>query len=194
MIDDTSKRYGPLDLPIFGGSSSAVERMEAEGQQQLVHSALLPADGSDGLAELGFTLGEIDPADPLFREVTLPDGWRKAGSDSHSLWSDVFDQHGRLRVTVFYKAAFYDRRAFCRVQSVYTYLQRLVLQPELPLVVDGTWCTPAAVAEHGAVLRVHLEQARASWAVRGDAESYLHAAEVTEQIEHLDRLIAQVRS
>jgi hypothetical protein len=95
-----------------------IERSEREGQAALVaDSTALPIDlhypdTESDLVALGFTLGS--PIDNLFREATLPAGWQKRASD-HAMWSYIDDDQGRERVVVFYKAAFYDRRAHMRL-------------------------------------------------------------------------------
>lgn len=110
---------GALDaLDRTGDPSNAILEMEAEGQRQLVESEVLPteikgdADGAikQTLIELGFKFGEVVKDDPIFRQVELPVGWKKVGSD-HNMWSYVNDEQGRRRISVFYKAAPYDRRA-----------------------------------------------------------------------------------
>jgi hypothetical protein len=124
---DTSKL--PLLPPVFGRgvgvAPEMVEAMEAEGQRELVNSDTMPASpayyqdkvGCEAkLLEMGFTLGAPDQADPLFRPVTLPHGWKRAGSN-HSMWSYIVDDKGLRRVAMFYKAAFYDRRAFYTIES-----------------------------------------------------------------------------
>ena len=107
-----------------GRSSNAILEAEAEGQRELVESDVLPTkiqgdrDGAikQSLIGLGFKFGEVVKGDPLFTQVELPAGWKKAGSD-HDMWSYVHDEKGRQRISVFYKAAFYDRDAFMRVDS-----------------------------------------------------------------------------
>lgn len=94
-----------------GGSPTSIEAQEARGQAQLMESDVLPVKGSDGLEKLGFKLGEPSPDDPLFRPVTFPPGWTKKPAPDHSMWSYLYDDKGRERGNVFYKAAFYDRRA-----------------------------------------------------------------------------------
>jgi hypothetical protein len=155
MIDDTSKQYGPFDLPMFGGSSSNIEAMEARGQQQLLASCDLPTQGSDDpeFLRLGFTFGEPHPGDPMFRPATLPKGWSRAATD-HSMHSNIVDELGRERVGVFYKAAFYDRRADMRLITVSGYLMHLEYEKGTP-VLDDTWATPEAVtaAARGMIAR-----------------------------------------
>lgn len=136
-------------LALATGDTDAVIRAQERAEKaQLVHSDRLPTDlSSDDQADfeaLGFTFGEPDTGDPLFRAVSLPDGWSKTGSD-HDMWSYVLDQHGRRRVAVFYKAAFYDRRAFMRLTSVYGYVSECV-RDGVDIVTDDEWARPAAVA------------------------------------------------
>jgi hypothetical protein len=100
---------------LAGAGTGAIERQEAQGQREIVASEVLPADclhpGMKPLLErLGFVLGEKVKGDDLFAHATLPPGWRREGS-SHAMWSYILDDQGRKRVAIFYKAAFYDRRA-----------------------------------------------------------------------------------
>lgn len=144
-IENTSGRDPLLHLAgLLDGSDRYITEMESAGQSQLVASTQIPTRGSDGLAALGFEVGEINPSDPMFRDATLPAGWSKQGSD-HDMWSYIVDEHGRQRVSVFYKAAFYDRSAFCRVNSVENYLHEV--SRGAPLILDGEWATREAVAE-----------------------------------------------
>jgi hypothetical protein len=116
---------GGLDaLYRTGNSSNIILEMEAQGQRQLVESEVLPTeiqgdrDGAikQALIELGFKFGEVVKGDPLFTHVELPVGWKKVGSD-HNMWSYVNDEQGRQRISVFYKAAPYDRRARMEVNT-----------------------------------------------------------------------------
>lgn len=119
MRDPAHREGFLLDALAAGGQSEPIRRMERDGQRQLVNSDRLPSEFSGDRAEweaLGFTFGKPDANDPLFMSVTLPEGWGREGSD-HDMWSYVVDETGRRRVAVFYKAAFYDRRAFMRLES-----------------------------------------------------------------------------
>lgn len=124
------------ELPLMDGlmsgargehPSTAIERSEARGQQQLVMSESIPskwggmfgtseaalrhaAERDAILVEMGFELGEPFPDDPLFRPANLPEGWRKRAT-GHAMHSDILDDQGFARVGMFYKAAFYDRKA-----------------------------------------------------------------------------------
>jgi hypothetical protein len=200
MIDDTSKQYGPLDLPVFGGSSRAIDAMEAEGQRQLVASCDLPTKGSEDpeFLRLGFTFGEPHAHDPLFRPATLPKGWRKQGTD-HSMHVKIVDELGRERVGVFYKAAFYDRRADMRLISVAGYVMHLLYNGESP-ILDDEWATAEAVTE---AARAEIKRARESlelWqrpevVARNDAKYIAdRVAECRRDIRKAEALIAQVTS
>jgi hypothetical protein len=109
---DLAKRMG------LGILARSVEEQKASGQTTMVRSATLPAERREqdsAYEALGFKFGAAVDDDPLFQHVELPEGWRKVASD-HRLWSDIVDERGRKRASVFYKAAFYDRRAFARLR------------------------------------------------------------------------------
>lgn len=97
-------------------ASGGIEAQEAQGQRQLVGSTQLPVKGNHDpkFAEMGIIFGASTPDDPLFCEATLPAGWSKRATD-HSMWSEIVDEIGKVRASIFYKAAFYDRDAFIRV-------------------------------------------------------------------------------
>lgn len=117
-VRNTSKA-DPVEnvLAAMGG----IEAQEAQGQRELVASTVLPFPGfgsSDADFEaLGFTFGDKVPGDDLFREATLPEGWTRKGTD-HAMHSEILDERGIARVNVFYKAAFYDRRADMHIINV----------------------------------------------------------------------------
>ena len=152
MIENTTNR-DPL-LHILGASSDGVngyiEGMEAAGQSQLVHSDLLPARtqgcGAQHLEALGIVLGGVVDGDPLFRHVTLPPNLRQDGSD-HAMGSFRVDEHGRRRASMFYKAAWYDRDAFIRVETIEDYLYRVLGTERAPLILDDSWATRERVLE-----------------------------------------------
>lgn len=102
-------------LPADGAGILAQEH---QGQQDIVNSDVLPTDinfdrdGSqrEALEAAGVKFLDVVDDDPLFRYVQFPQGWKRIGSD-HDMWSYVADENGRQRIAVFYKAAFYDRKA-----------------------------------------------------------------------------------
>lgn len=139
-----AKRSGTLP-PVFRraaaagadvASSAGIEFQEAQGQHELVHSDRLPSDGRQDpiLASWGLTFGEPDTDDPLFCPATLPAGWTRKGSD-HAMWSYILDEKGRERISIFYKAAFYDRSAHMRPMSRYIVSRNHNVKPGIQYVV-----------------------------------------------------------
>lgn len=175
-----------------GGSDQAIAEQERSGQAQLVASEQLPTDlnGCDqaDFEALGFAFGDVTPGDALFRTATLPEGWRKVPSD-HDTWSHIVDELGRRRVSVFYKAAFYDRKAHMNVASVSGYVDHCVNSGS-DVITDATWATPNAVLtaarqsadRYGRWEQRDLEQYETSdWtAARAACEALVARFEVTE--------------
>jgi hypothetical protein len=64
-------------------------------------------------AAFGVEFGE--PVDDLFRSAKLPVGWTLRASPDHAMYSNLLDDRGRKRATIFSKSAFYDRDAFMSV-------------------------------------------------------------------------------
>lgn len=115
--DDTLTKF----MVALEPEGAGILAQEAQSQRELLASTRLPtevlyAEDADFEA-LGFTFGPPDSADPMFRDATLPKGWKREGSD-HAMWSYVVDERGFRRVSVFYKAAFYDRSAHMGLVSV----------------------------------------------------------------------------
>lgn len=113
----------------------ATLRQEEMGQRDFINSVQMPikTNPNSGLSfavdvytRLGFKFlvtkesEVLDPKDDddLFMDVVLPDGWRKEGS-RHAMWSYVFDDKGRERMSVFYKGSSHDRSAFINVNPRY---------------------------------------------------------------------------
>lgn len=106
-----------LDALATGDTSKAIMDQEARGQAALVNGDVLPREGVDALIPAGVVVG--DPVDDLFVRVTLPAGWRKVPTE-HSMWSKLVDDKGRERAAIFYKAAFYDRKAHINLTTRYS--------------------------------------------------------------------------
>lgn len=115
-IENTSARRHELHLlgALSEGADNYIRGMEKAGQAQLVHSELIPTERhgitNEELSTHGFVLGSTDDGDPLFQHAALPIGWTKRPTD-HDMWSEILDNEERVRFRIFYKAAFYDRRA-----------------------------------------------------------------------------------
>lgn len=89
-----------------------IEAQEAQGQKDFVASEALPVKclrcTREQLEQIGIIFGA--PVDDLFVNCQLPEGWKKMPTD-HSMWSRLVDDKERVRASIFYKAAFYDRNA-----------------------------------------------------------------------------------
>jgi hypothetical protein len=163
--ENTASRDPMLHLALQAGAlgDGYIEGMEAAGQRQFVESSVIPTQCDEAaLIALGFTLGDKVPGDDLFRHCTLPAGWRKAATD-HSMHSDIVDELGRKRVGVFYKAAFYDRRADAHVVQLSGYLQSCAWDGT-PVVYDDAWATQEAVAETAAASAADYRRRAAEYA------------------------------
>lgn len=146
MIENTSRRDAFVNLvgAMADGTDKYITDMEAAGQRQLVNGSELPYEGPwNELEALGFTRGEPVEGDGLFIHATLPEGWRKEPTD-HSMWSKVVDERGIERVSIFYKAAFYDRRAFCRIDQIGPRVVRDALYGDGPVELPDFWDTLTA--------------------------------------------------
>jgi hypothetical protein len=110
-----------LEAFITGDPSGAIENQEARGQTKFVASDTLPIKchcEREQLTQMGIVFGE--PVDDLFVGVQLPDGWKKVPTN-HSMWSELVDDQGRKRASIFYKAAFYDRDAHMSLTRRFSY-------------------------------------------------------------------------
>lgn len=120
-----------LDALVRGGGESMLHQ-EAQGQRSFVGSDTLPTDirrhgdyeAQAILEAAGVKFLGVVEGDDMFQFVEFPQGWKKVATD-HSMWSDLVDDKGRKRASIFYKAAFYDRSAFisltCRYGATFDY-------------------------------------------------------------------------
>ncbi|GAA3751590.1 hypothetical protein [Micromonospora maritima] len=192
MIENTSRRDPLTHLAgAWGDPGRYIEEQEAAGQAQLVNSDRLPTKFNDwdlkdpqkAYEDLGFIFGPVDAGDPMFRQAQLPKGWKRQGSD-HSMWSYLVDELGRKRVSIFYKAAFYDRDAFMSLTSVGNYAYDVLHGEVEEPIFDGAWCTPAAFVEA-------LRKKRADRV--GILEMYQrNASDETDRIDELNSEIARI--
>lgn len=124
IVENTSRRPPEAHLAgsIVASPSRYITDMENAGQQQLLASDLLPVDagrigeqdGWEVLQQWGITRGEPTPGDELFVAATLPNGWTRQPAEDDR-FSYIVDATGARRAEIFYKAAFYDRRAYLRI-------------------------------------------------------------------------------
>jgi len=131
-ITNTSKQHPAEHLlyAMSNGTEGLIEDMEAKGQQEMVKAAgsRLPAEGTgpDWRGECfdwslwGVKIGKAIEGDEIWVEAELPKGWKIAAT-GHHMWSNLLDEKGRERASIFYKAASYDRSCAitpnCRYKS-----------------------------------------------------------------------------
>ena len=126
-VPENTSGIGARDLLLEAavvGTPQAIEAQETRDSAQLVNSDVLPkGDERDRAAmeSVGIKLGKDVPGDPLFIYAELPEGWEKrrgeAGDDPRG--SYLYDDQGRKRAIIFYKAASYDRYASIAIMRRY---------------------------------------------------------------------------
>lgn len=147
---------GDLENTLVAMTPGGIESQEAAGQQSFVASETLPSEVLDGTREELEAMGVeyIEQVDDLFWRVNLPEGWKKVPTD-HSMWSHLVDGQGRPRASIFYKAAFYDRRAHMGINTRFSYGVRRINGLDActlwhGVVLDGEtiiWSTPEKLKE-----------------------------------------------
>lgn len=195
--DPSSMELTALLLLATGDTDAVIGAQERAGQAQLVHSDRLPTElhsPREDFEALGFTFGDPDPHDPMFAPATLPDGWKREGSD-HAMWSYIVDQHGRRRASIFYKANFYDRSAHMSLTTVYGYVGECAYGNK-PIVTDDEWATREAVRDACLARAKSAEESIESWQNiadrRGEDEmSRRYVAEYTAERDKYEALAAQ---
>jgi hypothetical protein len=133
--------------------SNVIERQEKRGQRTIERSEKLPLNKNkhtgkedptykDKLTVMGIAIGE--EIDDLFMSVQLPEGWRIKGTD-HSMWSNLVDDEGRNRASIFYKAAFYDRDAYLSFNKRFSVSYKIsdydekLYEHQPKVIEDGTY-------------------------------------------------------
>ena len=112
-IKNTAKKANPEWL--LGSNPGAIENQEKEGQEELSNSSQLPRtdgfkDVKSQYEKMGIKIVGESKEDELFYDVILPVGWNIVSTE-HSMWSNLVNEKGSIVAKIFYKAAFYDRRA-----------------------------------------------------------------------------------
>lgn len=129
-----------VEALVTGDTERAILNQEARGQRDLVNSDVLPKECNycthEQIEQMGIVFG--DDVDELFVRVQLPPGWKKVPTD-HSMWSELVDEQGRKRASIFYKAAWYDRSAHITLERRYHYVVEPVLGWSHPDYRKGQW-------------------------------------------------------
>lgn len=132
---------GDLENALVAMTPGGIEAQEAQGQRDMIAASRLPKQilGNGRYEDFGIEI--LGEADDLFYNVKLPVGWR-CNPTKHSMCSTLVDDKERERALVFYKAAFYDRRAHisfhCRYIVRTEYLPEGVFDQEEYVEPDGT--------------------------------------------------------
>lgn len=116
---------GDMENFLVAATPGGIIAQEQRGQAELVNSSTLPIElkgCTRGQVEaMGIVYGEN--VDDLFVSVTLPAGWTKQATEHH-MWSDLLDDKGCKRASIFYKAAFYDRSAHMHLERCVNVIRR----------------------------------------------------------------------
>lgn len=114
---EEAKQHPDMERWVMGGNPDAILAQEARGADSFVTSDTLPTDISNRteaeayLKTLGFKfLGPV-PNDKLFQYVKFPEGWKRKPDSDDPRHITLLDNKDRKRGYIFYKAAFYDRKA-----------------------------------------------------------------------------------
>lgn len=137
---------GDFANAMVASTPGGIEAQEKRGQAALVASTNMPKEmhpGREAFERLGFAFGDV--VDDLFVQATLPPGWTRAATD-HSMHSDILDEKGRKRVGVFYKAAFYDRKASANLVARFRVEKKY---PEGNGAIDRDAMLPTIVTDSG---------------------------------------------
>lgn len=150
---------GDMDNFLVAATPGGIERQEAQGQRDLVSSfnrlpKELDAPGSDKYrdSDHGWAVAErlgfqktAENGDDIFQGVIAPAGWSLRPTE-HSMHSEIIDDKGRKRGSVFYKAAFYDRNAHGSFEA------RFQHKSVFPETYDGSYTLQALDTATGDVL------------------------------------------
>lgn len=100
------------ELALAVGVDALVDGLRSVGQQEFAAADVLPVEllnnSQADFESLGFVFGPTERHDCL-RPGKLPPGWTKKVEGS--LWTNIYDQKGRQRGSIFYDSSFFDRRA-----------------------------------------------------------------------------------
>jgi hypothetical protein len=111
---DKKRAIELLALAYVTDTENAIDVMEQVGQHELCTNTELPVDGSrhPAFEKMGIVFGDVCEDNHLFRQTTLPSGWKIESVSEY--WSYLHDNKGRERAEIFYKSAFYDECAHIR--------------------------------------------------------------------------------
>ena len=110
---------GKFENFMTASTPGGIEAQEAAGQADTIKSNKIACKAPWGqLKALGFK--KLDEGDGVLCNAEFPEGWEMRATE-HSMNSDLFDDKGRKRGSMFYKAAFYDRSASLYLSPRFAY-------------------------------------------------------------------------
>lgn len=128
-VTDTSTAKSPFNIENMVTAQrmgyDGILAQEAAGSAELVDADELPRQMSDeckaALIQAGVVFPDKECEDKLFVYAILPKDWKKKVPNKEDPRGIALqDQHGRMRAGIFYKAAFYDRKASMYICRRYT--------------------------------------------------------------------------
>ena len=189
----------PKDLMLaamLGGGEGLIEASERQGQQQATgcgrsRSVSLPAnlDRYNHGCEAGTTKQRLESlsiefpggGDDVLQPALLPPGWRLEPTD-HSMWSDLVDANGNKRGSMFYKAAFYNRSAFIRLEHRYTATSEFGEQNEAGRPIDENKYRRSCVVDNQTGEHLHESDWQPKPKGEGDEERAIWTAQDTADL------------
>jgi len=152
---------GDLKNFLVAATPGGIERQEAEGQRDLVNAevtrlpreVVVPPQRGPRLENVYAQSGieVIGDYDDLFVNVKLPAGWKLVATE-HPMHSRLLDERGRERAAVFYKAAFYERRAIIAFGPRFV----VKVEPEDAYRTDASLAERDEMKEYGRVYEGEL--------------------------------------
>jgi hypothetical protein len=191
---DLTSMLAIADAMSGGDGTSVIYQQEAAGGAAMAATTceVIPTEllycTEDDLTALGFKLGPVDERDPLFREATLPPGWKRQGT-GHDMNTSIVDHLDRARVNLFYKAAFYDRKAHTAIVGMYGYVSSAIWG-DTKLVLDEEWATQEAVLEALDAAAAREQKSLDLWTTGNGATSPSAATCAGEARERLAKIAA----
>jgi len=106
-------------LRAMSGESNVIEKTEQEGNERAARNTQVAREmnpSQEVWEKLGFKFTEI-PGDDVLYSADLPEGWTMRTTSLYG--SEIVDQNGNVRASMFYKASFYDRTAYMSLTARY---------------------------------------------------------------------------
>jgi hypothetical protein len=159
---------GDIANALVAATPGGIEAQEASEQARAVRNSLIPntvgfpgnkkVDSRPLLEALGFS---IKGTDELFHAVVLPPGWEIVPT-GHSMWSNI-NFNGVTVMTMFYKGAFYDRRADLNIHEKFAIRFEVTQDERLALELTPERLTEFADAMINHRGKVHTFHYKRDW-------------------------------